>query len=140
MRETIPESTLDPAPDAMREVLHAAIVDAFRPHLAQVLSTKPEDQHSQFTSAYTASLYLLVDFCLQGYAATGLLGTDFIRALHRALYPAGFKKEVDIQDGTERRVVLLPGEYKSTTNNGCPSVLHPGKTVMFVPPQQVPDA
>jgi len=122
----------------MRNLILSAIQDAFRPYLAQVLAQNPEAQHAYLQSQFAAHMAFLADFCLAGYSGAGSLTTDFIRGLHRAMFPPDYRQEVITRDG--QKIWMLPGEYKSISNNVCESYLQPGKTVVFLAPEQVPSA
>ena len=121
----------------MRNLVVAAIEDAFRPYLAQVLAQNQDvTQHAHLKSQFAAHMDFLADFCLRGYAGSGLLTTDFIRGLHRAMFPPDYQQEVITREGV--RLWMRPGEYKSISNNVCESYLYPGQTTVFLAPEQVP--
>lgn len=122
----------------MRNLIFSAVEDAFRPYLARVLAQNPEAQHAHLQSQFAAHMAFLADFCLAGYSGAGSLTTDFIRGLHRAMFPPDYRQEVITREGL--RIWMLPGEYKSISNNVCESYLQPGQTTVFLVPEQVPSA
>lgn len=122
----------------MRNLIFSAVEDAFRPYLVRVLAQNPEAQHAHLQSQFAAHMAFLADFCLAGYGGAGLLTTDFICGLHRAMFPPDYRQEVITRDG--QKIWMLPGEYKSISNNVCESYLQPGKTVVFLAPEQVSSA
>jgi len=114
----------------MRHLLVAALKDASQPYLLGLLAQAPVTEHELMIKQVSAHRDFLADFCLSGYGGAGMLTVEFICALHRAIFPIGFKQEMQSRDG--QPVVFIPGEYKSNGIGNCiDSVLFPGETQFF---------
>lgn len=125
----------------MPPTIHAmrlACEDAFRPYLRQVLEQNPPERHAHLQSQFGEHMDFLADFCLRGYPGAGGLTVEFIKGLHRAMFPPGYRQEVTTRDG--HKIWMVPGEFKTVSNNVCDSYLHPGKVNVFLPSEQVPAA
>lgn len=118
--------------------LHEAVRDAFAPYLKQVLEQNPPERHALLRTQFAEHMDFLTDFCLRGYPGTGRLTVEFIKGLHRAMFPPGYRQEITTRDG--HKVWMVPGEFKTVSNNVCDSHLHPGKVNVFLPAEQVPAA
>lgn len=127
-------SAAPPAIHAMRR----ACEDAFRPYLRQVLEQNPPERHAEIESQFAAHMDFLADFCLRGYPGAGGLTVEFIKGLHRAMFPPDYRQEITTRDG--HKIWMVPGEFKTVSNNVCDSHLHPGKVNVFLPADQVPAA
>jgi tellurite methyltransferase len=87
--------------------------------------------------SYAQLMNQLSDFCAINFIQTGQLTEDFIRGLHRLLFPAGFIQIVQLDNGDNAEMV--PGEYK-LFQNSTESFLEPGNRVAFLPPSLVSKA
>lgn len=126
------------ADNDIRGAMRLACEDAFRPYLRQVLEQNPPDRHAQIKGQFAEHMDFLADFCLRGYSGAGGLTVEFIKGLHRAMFPPNYRQEVTTRDG--QKIWMVPGEFKTVSNNVCDSVLHPGKVTVFLPAEQVPAA
>lgn len=129
---------MTPPTSDLRAAMLAAVEDAFLPYLRQVLAQNPPAQHAQLRSQFAEHMAFLADFCLRGYPGAGGLTVEFIKGLHRAMFPPGYRQEVTTRDG--QKIWMVPGEFKSVSNNVCDSYLHPGQVNVFLPAEQVPAA
>lgn len=121
-----------------RKPLRLACKDAFLPYLRQVLEQNPPERHAEIEAQFSEHMDFLTDFCLRGYPGPGGLTVEFIKGLHRAMFPPDFKRAVKTREGAI--VWLIPGEFKTVSNNVAESYLHPGKTNVFTPAAEVPQA
>lgn len=122
----------------LHTLMCASVTDAFRPYLRQVLAQNPPERHEYLQGQFAEHMDFLAGFCLERYPGQGGLTVEFIRGLHRACFPPDYRQEVITREGV--RIWLVPGEYKSISNNVSQSYLHPGKTTVFLPPEQVAPA
>lgn len=121
-----------------RKPLRLACEDAFLPHLRQVLEQNPPERHAGIKEQFAAHMDFLADFCLRGYPGAGGLTVEFIKGLHRAMFPPDYRQEVTTRDG--HKIWMVPGEYKSISNNVGDSSLRPGEVNVFLAPEKVPAA
>lgn len=121
-----------------REPLRLACEDAFLPYLRQVLEQNPPERHAEIEAQFTEHMDFLTDFCLRGYPGPGGLTVEFIKGLHRAMFPPNYRQEVTTRDG--HKIWMVPGEYKSISNNFGNSSLRPGEFNVFLAPEKVPAA
>ncbi|MDO8310480.1 MAG: Fic family protein [Sideroxyarcus sp.] len=70
---------------------------------------------------------------VNGYGGAGSLSTEFIRGLHKMLFPEGYTYRQEV-DGKLRE--LVPGEYRDG-QGATDSQLDPGAVVVFAPPEDV---
>lgn len=124
--------------ETYRKPLRHACEDAFLPYLRQVLEQNPPERHAGIKEQFAAHMDFLADFCLRGYPGAGGLTVEFIKGLHRAMFPPGYRQEITTRDG--HKIWMVPGEFKTVSNNVCDSYLHPGKVNVFLPAEQVPAA
>ena len=122
----------------MRDLMLAAVTDAFRPYLGQVLGQTPPEQHEHLKGQFAAHMAFLADFCLERYPGRGELTVEFIRGLHRACFPPNYRQAITTREGVQ--IWMVPGEYKTISNNVSQSHLHPGKINVFLPPEKVGQA
>ena len=122
---------------SVRDLIITALEEASRPYLLDNLAQIPSAQHPTVIAQVKSYRQLLADICLNGYAGTGLLTTDFIRTLHQSLFPPGFKQELKSFDSDQ--YWMVPGQYK-TSHNARESVSQSEKLILFLPPDQVPVA
>ena len=118
----------------VRDLIINSLEEASRPYLLDILEKIPSAHHAAVIENITSYRKLLAEFCLNGYIKNGLLTTDFICGLHKALFPSGFKQKIE-SSGKEQRW-MIPGQYK-TSYNGRKSALHPQQLIIFSPPEQV---
>lgn len=118
--------------------LHEAVKDAFAPYLKRVLEQNPPEQHAPLRAQFAEHMDFLANFCLRGYPGAGRLTVDFIKGLHRAMFPPNFKRSVTTREGTI--VWMIPGEFKTVSDNVAESYLNPGKTNVFTAANAVPQA
>lgn len=116
--------------------MRRACEDAFRPYLRQVLEQNLPERHAEIDGQFAAHMDFLADFCLRGYPGAGGLTVEFIKGLHRAMFPPDYRQEVTTRDG--RKIWMMPGEYKSISNNVGDSYLRPGEVNVFLAPEKVP--
>lgn len=112
----------------------SALKDAGHPYLQGLLANTPEIQHAHVKNQFDVHLNSLAEFCLNGYKGSGLLTTDFIKNLHRAIFPQGCVIKMFNSDGIEFKT--LPGEYRLFQASG-PSYLNPGQKIFFSLPEQI---
>ncbi|MFZ3019059.1 MAG: Fic family protein [Gallionella sp.] len=122
----------------LHDQMRLACEDAFLPYLRQVLEQNSPDRHAQIKGQFAEHMGFLADFCLRGYSGAGGLTVEFIKGLHRAMFPPDYRQEIVTRDG--HKIWMVPGEFKSVSNNVCDSHLHPGKVTVFLPAEQVPAA
>ena len=120
----------------MRQSIHAAVRDNCLPYLEQVLARATEDRHSRITGLFEAHMGLLADFCMAGYGGRGTLTTEFVRGLHKSLFPRDYKQTTKFPDGEV--VSMVPGEYKRFIN-ASESYVYPNRSHAFVAPEDVPE-
>lgn len=111
-----------------------AVEEVFLPYLRQVLAQNPPERHAPIQAQFAEHMDFLTDFCLRGYPGPGGLTVEFIKGLHRAMFPPGYRQEITTLDG--QKIWMVPGEFK-TFNNVGDSYLHPGKANFFLPAEQV---
>lgn len=129
---------MTPPTGDLRAAMLAAVEDAFLPYLRQVLAQNPSAQHAQLQSQFAEHMAFLADFCLRGYPGAGGLTVEFIKGLHRAMFPPGYRQEVTTRDG--QKIWMVPGEFKSVSNNCCENPAMPGGVILFMAPEKVPAA
>lgn len=129
---------MTPPTSDLRTTMLTAVEDAFLPYLRQVLAQNPPAQHAHLQSQFAEHMAFLADFCLRGYPGAGGLTVEFIQGLHRAMFPPGYRQEVVTRDG--QKIWMVPGEFKSVSNNVCDSYLHPGQVNVFLPAEKVSTA
>lgn len=117
------------------ELMRLACEDAFLPYLRQVLEQNPPDRHAQIQAQFAAHMDFLANFCLRGYPGAGGLTVEFIKGLHRAMFPPNYRQEIATRDG--HKVWMVPGEFKSVSNNFCEDTAAPGSVVLFMAPENV---
>ena len=122
----------------MHDLMLAAVTDAFRPYLGQVLAQNPPERHEPIQSQFAEHMAFLAGFCLERYPGRGGLTVDFLRGLHRACFPPNYRQAITTREGVQ--IWMVPGEYKAISNNVSQSHLHPGKINVFLPPEKVPEA
>lgn len=93
----------------------AAVRGANSRVLGKILNSYPTEAHPLIKASFDESMVELAAFCQQGYQGAGTLTTDFIRELHRQLYPPGFRKVTKTPEGDEV-VIMEPGKYKTLQN------------------------
>ncbi len=120
----------------MRNLFLAALEDASRPYLQALMAQTPREKHAVVLGQAQQHRDRLADFCLDAYPGAGALTSDFICALHRALFPGERPQELLSDDG--RPMHMVPGTYKSFSNNSHQSSLTPGQLTAFISPDQVP--
>lgn len=125
-------------PPAMNDLLLGAIRDACQPYLRDLLVRSAAEEHPHLEGLFDRHMEALTDYCLASYGGAGTLTVNFIRGLHQALFPAGYRKTVTDANGREV-VWMVPGEFK-TINNRVQSLLHPDRINVFVAPAEVPQA
>lgn len=123
---------------AMPDLMLASVTDAFRPYLRQVLAQNPPEQHEHLKGQFAAHMAFLADFCLEHYPGRGGLTVDFIRSLHRACFPPNYRQAITTREGVQ--IWMVPGEYKTISNNVSQSHLHPGKINVFLASEKVAQA
>lgn len=139
MKRSVPlASSRELANAPLRARLREAVEDVFLPYLRQVLAQNPPQQHGPIQVQFAEHMDFLTDFCLCGYPGAGGLTVDFIKGLHRAMFPPGYRQEIVTRDG--HKIWMVPGEFKTVSNNVCDSYLYPGKVNVFLPAEQVPTA
>ncbi|MFA6898575.1 MAG: Fic family protein [Desulfurivibrionaceae bacterium] len=122
----------------MNDLLLGAIRDACQPYLRDLLARSAAEEHPHLEGLFDTHMAALTDYCLASYQEAGTLTVDFIRGLHKAFFPMGYRKTVT--DASGREVVWMePGEFKRINNQG-ESILHPGRITVFVAPAEVPQA
>lgn len=126
------------AGEHLRAAVRHAVEDAFLPYLHQVLAQRPAERHAHIQTQFAAHMDLLADFCLSGYPGAGGLTVDFIKGLHRAMFPPNYREEKATPSGD--KVWLIPGEFRAVCNITCVSYLHPGQATEFLPAVLVPGA
>jgi len=119
------------------QAMHLACDDVFRPYLRQMLEQNPTEHYAEIERIYAELMAFLVDFCLRGYTGSGRLTVEFIKGLHRAMFPPGYRREITSLEGD--KIWIVPGEFK-TFNNAANSHLKPGNVNMFLFAQQVSNA
>jgi len=125
-------------PPTMNDLLLGAIRDACQPYLRDLLARSAAEEHPHLEGLFDTHMAALTDYCLASYQGAGTLTVDFIRGLHKAFFPVGYRKTVT--DASGREVVWMePGEFKRINNHGQ-SYLHPGQTNNFLAPEAVPEA
>lgn len=124
--------------ETYRKPLRHACEDAFLPYLRQVLEQNPPERHAGIKEQFAAHMDFLADFCLRGYPGAGGLTVEFIKGLHRAMFPPNYRQEVTTRDG--QKIWMVPGEYKSISNNVGDSYLRPGEVNVFLVPEKVAEA
>lgn len=122
----------------MHDLMLASVTDAFRPYLQQVLAQNSPDRHGHIQGQFAEHMAFLADFCLEHYPGRGGLTVDFIRDLHRACFPPNYRQAITTREGVQ--IWMVPGEYKTISNNVSQSHLHPGKINVFLSPEKVPGA
>lgn len=122
----------------LHALMLASVTDAFRPYLRQVLAQNPPERHAHLQGQFAEHMDFLAGFCLERYPGRGRLTVEFIRGLHRACFPPDYRQAITTREGVQ--IWLVPGEYKSISNNFSQSYLHPGRTNLFTPPEEVAQA
>lgn len=122
----------------MRDLMLAAVTDAFRSYLGQVLAQNPLERHEHIQHQFVEHMAFLAGFCLEHYPGRGGLTVEFIRGLHRACFPPNYRQAVTTREGVQ--IWMVPGEYKTISNNVSQSHLHPGKINVFLAPEKVAQA
>lgn len=117
----------------MREKILTAIRLANRRYLQDVLRRNAPERHDDITALFERHMAAISDYCMGGYGGAGSLTTEFIRGLHKMLFPEGYTYQQEV-DGKLRE--LVPGEYRDG-QGAVDSTLEPGAVVTFAPPEDV---
>ena len=117
----------------VREKILTAIRLANRRYLQDVLQRNSPERHDDITALFERHMAAIADYCMGGYGGAGSLTTEFIRGLHKMLFPEGYTYRQEV-DGKLRE--LVPGEYRDG-QGAADSQLDPGAVVVFAPPEDV---
>lgn len=120
----------------VREKILTAIRLANRRYLQDVLQRNAPERHDDITALFERHMAAIADYCMDGYGGAGSLTTEFIRGLHKMLFPEGYTYRQEV-DGKLRE--LVPGEYRDG-QGAADSTLEPGAVVVFAPPEDVSSA
>lgn len=120
----------------MRENILTATRLANRCYLQDVLRRSAPERHDGITAQFERHMATITDYCMDGYAGVGSLTTEFIRGLHKMLFPEGYTYRQEV-DG--KLLVLVPGQYRGG-QGAADSQLQPGTVVVFAPPEEVSTA
>lgn len=118
----------------MRNLIFSILKDAAHPYAQKILAASPEIQHGNIINQIEIHMNYLAELCLNGYKEPGLLTTDFIKNLHRAMFTHGYIITMVTPEGIEFKT--LPGEYRSF-QSGISSELNPGQKVYFLITEQI---
>ncbi len=117
----------------VREEILAAIRLANRRYLQDVLQRNAPERHDDITALFERHMAAISDYCMGSYGGAGSLNVEFVRGLHKMLFPEGYTYRQEV-NGKLRE--LVPGEYRDGV--GCvDSELQPGVIVTFAPPEEV---
>lgn len=116
--------------------IKSIIIDSYTHYLNEVLSKNLPEKHEQLREMFDAHMGQIAGYCVDNYIDTPELTEDFIKGLHRSLYPPGYKIDAVIGG---KQVNMIPGEYK-TLDNGVASRLNPGMINAFAPSKDTKEA
>lgn len=118
----------------MREQILAAVRGANQSYLEHFLARNPPELHAGMRANFERHMVEIAEYCLAGYGGAGTLTTDFIRGLHRRLFPPGYVQYAVNPQG-EKVVFMVPGEYKTMENKARITLTDASR--MFAPPGEV---
>lgn len=98
----------------MREQIKQALINAMLHYFREMKAKAPVEKHEMMEQAFQNHMWVLADFVMEKYIQPWKLTQDFIKWLHKNLYPAGYKVDRVFPDG--RRVMMIPGKYKQENN------------------------
>lgn len=131
-------------PSAGNEREHArmesAVRDIFMPYLEQALANRSPQQAARIRREFDEHMRFLADLCLRGYPAPGVLTVDFVKALHRACFPPGYRQQMGARAEDGSIIWMVPGEFKSADKASCDSTVLPGRVDFYHRAAQVPAA
>lgn len=117
----------------VREKILTAIRLANRRYLQDVLQRNVPERYDDITALFERHMAAIADYCMGGYGGAGSLTTEFIRGLHKRLFPEGYTYRQEVNG---KLFVLVPGEYRDG-QGAVDSTLEPGAVVTFAPPEDV---
>lgn len=106
---------------------------ANRRYLQDVLQRNLPERHIDITALFERHMAAIADYCMSRYGGAGSLNVEFIRGLHKMLFPEGYTYRQEV-DGKLRE--LVPGQYRDG-QGAADSQLDPGAVVVFAPPEDV---
>lgn len=105
----------------MKELIEQALTNAMLHYFQEMKAKVWPEKHQMMEQAFQNHMWTLADFVMENYIQKGKLTQDFIKWLHKNLYPRGYKVDKVFPDG--RRVIMIPWEYKKE-NNAVNSLVH----------------
>lgn len=111
----------------MKEKIKQALINAMLHYFNEMKAKVPVEKHEFMEESFLKHMWFIADFVMENYINKWYLTEEFIKWLHRSLYPAWYKIDTIISG---KKVTMIPGEYK-TEDNWVDSLLEEWKVNKF---------
>ncbi|EKD65771.1 MAG: hypothetical protein ACD_49C00088G0001 [uncultured bacterium (gcode 4)] len=85
-------------------------------YLKEVLGKNIPEKHTQIKNGFQNHMEVITDYCIENYINKSELTEEFIKWLHKILYPVWFRKAVTEKDWS-LTIAMTPWEYKTLDND-----------------------
>ncbi|MDD2565694.1 MAG: Fic family protein [Candidatus Gracilibacteria bacterium] len=118
----------------MKEKILESIIYAMNHYLEESLGRVSLDKHEQMKKMFFMHMEQITNYCINKYINKGELSEEFIKGLHKIIYPPDYRQYITNNKG-KQVLYMQPGIYKTINNSIFNYVLN--KEVDFIKPELV---